>query len=270
MPELPEVETTCRGIRPHLQGRKVVRLFVRESRLRWPVATELGELEGCVIESVGRRAKYLLLQCNRGTAIVHLGMSGSLRVSEPAVDFRKHDHVMLNLDSGLQLRYHDPRRFGAWLWVTGDPLRHRLLRDLGPEPLEAEFDLQYLATACNGRQRSIKETIMDSKVVVGVGNIYACEALFLAGIHPRRPAGKISKARLDRLIQAITSVLCRSIEQGGTTLRDFLREDGSPGYFRQQLRVYGREGLPCPSCNSPVKHLTLGQRSTFFCSKCQK
>lgn len=270
MPELPEVETTCRGIRPHLLGRTVKRIFVRDSRLRWPVPVELTGLEGCEIESVERRAKYLLIRCKRGTAIVHLGMSGSLRVSEPAVDFRKHDHVMLNLDSGLQLRYHDPRRFGAWLWTDGDPLQHSLLRDLGPEPLESDFDLKHLVAACKGRQRSIKETIMDSKIVVGVGNIYACEALFMAGIHPRRPAGGISRPRLAKLIQAIRQVLSHSIEQGGTTLRDFLREDGSPGYFRQQLRVYGREALPCPSCESPVKQLTLGQRSTFFCSNCQK
>ncbi len=270
MPELPEVETTCRGVRPHLVGRTVMSLTVREDRLRWPVPAALKRLEGHRVEAVERRAKYLLIRNPVGTAIVHLGMSGSLRVSEPALELRKHDHVLLDLDSGLQLRYHDPRRFGAWLWTETDPYGHSLLNSLGPEPLGDDFNVDCLQKACKGRQRSIKETIMDSKVVVGVGNIYACEALFMAGIHPSRAAGKVSRLRLKRLLEAIREVLTFSIEQGGTTLRDFLREDGSPGYFRQQLRVYGRSGEPCRRCKAPVKQITLGQRSTFYCGRCQR
>lgn len=270
MPELPEVETTCRGVRPHLVGHTVTRLTVREPRLRWPVPDALKCLQGSAIESVERRAKYLLIRCARGTAIVHLGMSGSLRVSDPTVELRKHDHVLLDLDSGLQLRFHDPRRFGAWLWTETDPFEHSLLKGLGPEPLENAFNQKHLARSCQGRQRSIKETIMDSKVVVGVGNIYACEALFMAGIHPRRAAGKVTRPRLARLVDSIREVLTFSIEQGGTTLRDFLREDGSPGYFSQQLRVYGRTGDACHQCQTPIKQITLGQRSTFFCGRCQR
>ncbi|MCC5835796.1 MAG: bifunctional DNA-formamidopyrimidine glycosylase/DNA-(apurinic or apyrimidinic site) lyase [Opitutales bacterium] len=270
MPELPEVETTCRGVRPHLVGRIVAGLTVREARLRWPVPAALKCLEGHRIEAVERRAKYLLIRSQLGTAIVHLGMSGNLRVSEPTLELRKHDHVLLDLDSGLQLRYHDPRRFGAWLWTETDPYEHSLLKSLGPEPFGEDFNVDCLQQACKGRQRSIKETIMDAKVVVGVGNIYACEALFMAGIHPGRAAGKVSRPRLKRLVDAIREVLASSIEQGGTTLRDFLREDGSPGYFRQQLRVYGRSGEVCRRCESPVKQITLGQRSTFYCERCQR
>jgi len=219
---------------------------------------------------VERRAKYLLIRCERGSAIVHLGMSGSLRLCASDVAWRPHDHLALNMEGGLQLRYHDPRRFGCWLWTDDEPLQHPLLKDLGPEPLGAEFTGGHLAGRCQGRKASIKQTIMDGQVVVGVGNIYACEALFAAGIDPRKAAGRVGRAKLERLVDAIRAVLVRSIEQGGTTLRDFLREDGSPGYFRQQLQVYDRAGEPCRACGGPIKRITLGQRSTFFCPYCQR
>lgn len=270
MPELPEVETTCRGIRPHLAGRRIVAAEVRERRLRWPVPQGIDALAGQRIGSVQRRAKYILLGADKGTAIVHLGMSGSMRLCSPQLEWRKHDHVGLTLEGGLQLRYHDPRRFGCWLWTESDPLQHDLLRKLGPEPLGDAFTVEHLARVCAGRKASIKQTIMDAHVVVGVGNIYACEALFMAGIDPRRAAARVSRARLSLLLDAVKAVLAHSIEQGGTTLRDFLREDGSPGYFRQQLQVYDRAGEPCRKCGAPIRRIVLGQRSTCFCQHCQR
>lgn len=270
MPELPEVETTCRGVRPHLLGRKILAVAVRERRLRWPVDVAIDRLPGQTVHEVSRRAKYLLIKVDRGTVIVHLGMSGSLRLADPELAVRKHDHLLLQLDSGLELRFHDPRRFGAWLWTAGNPHQHRLLNRLGPEPLADGFNSEYLRQCCRGRKKSIKEMLMDAAVVVGVGNIYASESLFYAGIHPARAAGRISKNRLERLVESVQSVLQQAIQQGGTTLRDFLREDGSPGYFRQQLAVYERKGQPCPVCNTPIAHRVLGQRSTYFCPKCQK
>jgi formamidopyrimidine-DNA glycosylase len=269
MPELPEVETTCRGIRPHLCGKKILAVNVRERRLRWTVDSGIDSLAGQIFRAVERRAKYLLLKTDTGTAIVHLGMSGSLRIVAPELPARKHDHVLITLDSGLELRFHDPRRFGAWLWTPSDPLQHPLLQKLGPEPLSADFNGAYLHQQCRGRKKSIKETLMDASVVVGVGNIYASESLFYAGIHPSRAAGRISQVRLDKLVQAVKAVLQRSIEQGGTTLRDFLREDGSPGYFRQQLAVYERKEQACHQCGQPIRHRILGQRSTYFCPNCQ-
>jgi formamidopyrimidine-DNA glycosylase len=270
MPELPEVETTVRGIRPHLAGRQIRSVEVRERRLRWPVPAQIDALAGQRILRIDRRAKYILLYVDGGSALVHLGMSGSLRLCEQPVAWRKHDHLGLLLDSGLQLRYHDPRRFGCWLWQAGDPLEHPLLAGLGPEPLGDAFTAAQLIRAVKGRSTPIKQAIMDAKLVVGVGNIYACEALFAAGIDPRKPAGKVSRPKLGRLVEAIRTVLQRSIEQGGTTLRDFLREDGSPGYFRQQLQVYDRTGLPCHTCATPIQRIVLGQRSTFFCPRCQR
>jgi formamidopyrimidine-DNA glycosylase len=270
MPELPEVETTCRGIRPHLCGKTVLAVTIRERRLRWPVDPAIDLLVGQTCRSVERRAKYLLLRTDTGTAIVHLGMSGSLRVVKPDLPARKHDHVLITLDSGLELRFHDPRRFGAWLWTFTDPLQHPLLQKLGPEPLSADFNGTYLHQHCRGRKKTIKETLMDASVVVGVGNIYASESLFYAGIHPTRAAGRISIQRMHQLVDAIKAVLKRSIEQGGTTLRDFLREDGSPGYFRQQLAVYERKGQACHECGHPIRHRILGQRSTYFCPHCQR
>jgi formamidopyrimidine-DNA glycosylase len=270
MPELPEVETTCRGIRPHLCGMRVVRVWLRESRLRWPVDPEIALLEGQMFHAVERRGKYLLLKTDKGCAIVHLGMSGSLRIVAPEVPLRKHDHVLIDMDSGRQLRFHDPRRFGSWLWSASAPLQHPLLQKLGLEPLAKEFNGNYLHQHCRDRKKTIKALLMDASVVVGVGNIYANEALFYAGIRPTRAAGKLSLARLSRLTGAIKTVLQRSIEQGGTTLRDFLREDGSPGYFRQQLAVYERKGQACGQCGQVIRHCVTGQRSTYFCPHCQR
>lgn len=270
MPELPEVETTCRGVRPHLLERKILAVTVRERRLRWPVDTGIDALTGQKIQGVFRRAKYLLIKVDLGTVIVHLGMSGSLRIVDPSHPLRKHDHLILLLDNGLELRFHDPRRFGAWLWTAGNPNQHPLLNKLGPEPLSAEFDGDYLCQCCRGRKKSIKELLMDASLVVGVGNIYASESLFYAGILPGRAAGRVSRERLQKLAESVKMVLQRSILQGGTTLRDFLREDGSPGYFRQQLAVYERKGQPCRICQTVIKHRVLGQRSTYYCPKCQR
>jgi len=276
MPELPEVEITLRGIRPHLLGRRILDVEVRQRQLRWPVAAGIDRLAGQVITGLRRRAKYLLVTASpapdapaTGTALIHLGMSGSLRIIDPAAPLRPHDHVLLTLESNLQLRFHDPRRFGCWLWTDESPDQHPLLRDLGPEPLSASFDGSTLARAASGRRRSIKELLLDGKVVVGVGNIYACEALHLAGIHPKRAAGRVGAARLGRLAGCVREVLARAIESGGTTLRDFLREDGAPGYFKQELLVYDREHEPCRTCRRPLRRIVLGQRSTFYCPGCQ-
>ena len=270
MPELPEVETTLRGVSPHVIGKRVREVIVRDKRLRWPVPDTIHELEGCRIDSGIRRAKYMLFGTSQGTLMIHLGMSGNLRVLTPDAPFKKHDHLAITLDSGKQLRLHDPRRFGAALWIEGDPMQHSLLKDLGPEPLDDAFDSKHLHAACNGKTAAIKLVIMDAHVVVGVGNIYASEALFMAGIDPRKPAGKVTKPRLEKLVSAIREVLAASIEMGGTTLRDFVNESGEPGYFAQTLRVYDREGEPCRVCGAKIKRIVLGQRSTFFCPKCQR
>jgi formamidopyrimidine-DNA glycosylase len=271
MPELPEVETTRRGIRPWIEGQAVTRVTVREPRLRWPVPASLARhLTGRTIESVGRRAKYLLFHTRAGTLMLHLGMSGSLRVLEKPVPAGPHDHVDFELASGRCLRFNDPRRFGSVHWLSGEAETHPLLRDLGPEPLGPGFDGALLYRTSRGRRVSIKPHIMNGRIVVGVGNIYASEALFRAGIHPRRPAGRISRARLDGLAAAIREVLAEAIEQGGTTLRDFTWGDGRPGYFQQQLAVYGRAGAPCPNCGAPLRSEVIGQRATVFCGRCQR
>jgi len=270
MPELPEVETTRRGIAPYLLGRTITSVIVRESRLRWPVPAELPELlPGAHIQIVDRRGKYLLLRTDKGTIILHLGMSGSLRLTQIHTATRKHDHVDFILDSQHILRLHDPRRFGCLLWAIDDPLQHPLLTDLGPEPLTEQFDGQYLYDKSRLRQTPIKSFIMDSHVVVGVGNIYANEALHLAGIHPLRAAGRISQARYQKLASAIRIVLTDAIKAGGTTLRDFTDGDGKAGYFRQHLRVYGRARLACQQCGDTISHQVLGQRGTYFCRTCQ-
>ncbi len=270
MPELPEVETTLRGVLPHLLGRKIVKVIVRDARLRWPITPEIERLTGSCVIAGQRRAKYLLFQTEPGTLLIHLGMSGSLRVVEAGTVWRKHDHFALELGDGMHLRLHDPRRFGAVLLVSGPAQEHELLRSLGPEPLGNEFTAAGLKLACQGRLAAIKNVIMDSHVVVGVGNIYASEALYLAGIRPDKSAGKVSAAALSRLVGAIREVLSASIEQGGTTLRDFLRENGEPGYFKQSLRVYDREGEPCRACGRAIQRVVLGQRATFFCASCQR
>ena len=269
MPELPEVETTRRGIAPHLVGRSVKRVVVREPRLRWPVPDHLNRiLRGATFTEAGRRAKYLLLDTDRGTLMVHLGMSGSLRIMPADAPPLFHDHVDIILDDGQCLRYHDPRRFGSMHWLQS--LDHPLLNALGPEPLSDDFDGAYLHQLARKRRAPVKQFIMDGHVVVGVGNIYANEALFLSGIHPRRAAGRIARARLDVLADAIKTVLSAAIKQGGTTLRDFVGGDGEPGYFAQRLNVYGRSGQACRNCSEVLKEIRLGGRSTVFCPRCQR
>lgn len=270
MPELPEVETTRRGIAPHVAGQRVRDVIVRHHQLRWPVPRGLrNTLQGHTINSVSRRAKYLLLEFDHGTLILHLGMSGSLRIIAPTAPAAKHDHLDLLLDNGKALRLTDPRRFGAVLWTTGEPQEHPLLTHLGPEPLSDAFSADYLYPRSRTRNSSIKQFIMDGKVVVGVGNIYASEALFLARINPQATASKVSMARMQRLTAAIKQVLTAAIAQGGTTLRDFVGGDGKPGYFAQQLNVYGREGEPCHACGTVIKQITQGQRSSYYCPRCQ-
>jgi len=271
MPELPEVETTRRGIEPHVRGQRIVRVTVRQPQLRWPIPADLDALlQGQLIEQVQRRAKYLLLPFTHGTLIMHLGMSGSLRIVEAQHPLAKHDHVDIELSSGRVLRLHDPRRFGAMLWHPAGDATHPLLAELGPEPLDDEFDGAYLFARSRGRSVPVKAFLMNGHIVVGVGNIYANEALFSAGIRPDRTAGKVSRARFDALADEVKRVLARSIEQGGTTLRDFVGGDGSPGYFKQQLLVYGRGGQPCHQCGRVLDEIRLGQRSTVFCRHCQR
>lgn len=271
MPELPEVETTRRGIAPHITGLTVARLLVREPRLRWPVPRELIEgLPGRTVDAVGRRGKYLLLKTTAGTVLVHLGMSGSLRIIDAATPPAPHDHVDIVFTDGRALRLRDPRRFGSMLWTTRAPEEHPLLRDLGPEPLDGDFSGNYLFGVSRGRRIAVKQFLMNSHVVAGIGNIYACEALFLAGVHPLRAAGRIGRERYDRLAAAIRGVLNDSITAGGTTLRDFTNSVGEPGYFAIRLHVYGRGGKPCPHCRQPVREIRQGQRSTFYCAACQR
>lgn len=271
MPELPEVETIRRGIEPFIQGKRVTGVTIRCSRLRWPVPPDLADrLTGQVVSSVERRAKYLLLRTQSGTLLVHLGMSGFLRILEQFQPPGKHDHADIEFAGGICLRLNDVRRFGALLWLEGDPVQHPLLADLGPEPLSAELTGEYLYQLARSRRLAVKPFIMDHRVVVGVGNIYASEALFRAGIHPARAAGRISLDRYRRLVEAIRQVLQEAIAAGGTTLRDFTNQAGRPGYFAQQLQVYGRAGEACPLCGRAISKVQLGQRSTFFCSHCQR
>lgn len=271
MPELPEVETTLRGIRPYLIGQWVERLIIREGRLRWPIPPDLPvRLQGQTIAALTRRGKYILIDVGQGSLLLHLGMSGSLRITESASPPRKHDHYDLTLPSGLCLRFHDPRRFGCLLWTEVDPEQHPLIASLGPEPLEDGFSGNLLHARSRGRSLAVKSFIMDSHVVVGVGNIYASESLFRAGLAPQRAAGRISLNRYHRLAESIRQVLSASLEQGGTTLRDFVNESGAPGYFKQTLNVYDRDGQSCRVCGAPIKVSRLGQRSTFWCGVCQR
>ena len=271
MPELPEVETTRRGVAPFLEGRRIHSLLVREARLRWPVDAGLdARLRGARIDSVTRRAKYLLIQNERGCLLWHLGMSGSLRIITDGRPPEKHDHLDLVVDNGHCLRFNDPRRFGFVLFTESDITQHPRLLGLGPEPLSDDFDGARLYVRSRGRRASVKSFLMDSATVVGVGNIYASEALFLSGIHPRRPAGRIALKRYELLAEHVKAVLAAAIRQGGTTLRDFRDSDGMPGYFSQSLRVYGREGEACEVCGEAIRREVIGQRSTFFCPRCQK
>ena len=269
MPELPEVETTRLGLAPWLEGRRITAVTLRRPDLRWPIPKEISRLlPGQPILGLRRRAKYLLLETAPGSALLHLGMSGQLRMVGPAVPVGTHDHVDLILDSGEILRFTDPRRFGCLLWQPQGDL-HELLRDLGPEPLSADFTAEHLFERSRRRSASVKTFLMDQSTVVGVGNIYAAEALFQAGIRPGRAAGQVSLARYRRLVEAVQQVLAQAIEAGGTTLRDFIHPDGNPGYFQQELFVDGRAGEPCVSCGRALKGNRLGQRATVWCGHCQ-
>ncbi len=272
MPELPEVETTRRGIEPHLVGASFTEVILRRRDLRQPIPETIDSIAGMKVTAVRRRSKYLIVDLSDGASLlIHLGMSGSLRVIDPSSDWKTHDHIGLSLSTGRQLRYHDPRRFGIVLHLpSGDPLKHPLLETLGPEPLGDDFTTAALAGALERKSIPIKVALMDAKIVVGVGNIYASESLFRAGILPKTPANKVSKPRLARLVEGIRQVLHDSITEGGTTLRDFLNSDGEPGYFRQKLFVYERKGEPCRTCATPIQHTVMAQRSTYWCPKCQK
>jgi formamidopyrimidine-DNA glycosylase len=271
MPELPEVETTRRGIAQAVTGQHVKNVIVRESRLRWRLPDDFAaQLERQNIREVGRRAKYLLLQLDRGTLIVHLGMSGSLRVLPASTAALKHDHVDIVLESGHCLRFNDPRRFGSMHFTVEPITLHPLLAKLAPEPLSDEFDTHYLLKQAKRRKVTIKQFIMNGNLVVGVGNIYASEALFRAGIRPSRAAGRVKREELAKLVKAIKAVLTDAIKAGGTTLRDYVSADGTPGYFRQKLYVYERDGQPCRKCKTAIKQLRHGQRSTYYCPECQK
>lgn len=271
MPELPEVETTRRGIAGRLEGKHAAGAIVRNGRLRWPVPENLSELlDGQRLEAIQRRAKYLLFRFEQGTLIVHLGMSGSLRVLTEAFPAEKHEHIDLLFADGLRLRYRDPRRFGAFLWTTDAPEHHPLLKRLGPEPISGTFTADYLGRALAQRKTAIKPAIMDQHLVVGVGNIYASEALFRARILPQRPAGSLSSAETARLTQCIREVLEESILAGGSTLRDYVDSDGKAGYFMVNSFVYGRAGVPCRVCGTPILTMRQGQRATFWCPACQQ
>jgi formamidopyrimidine-DNA glycosylase len=270
VPELPEVETTRRGIAPALLDRRVLEAVVRERRLRWPIQADFeSTVKNQTVRKVGRRAKYLTIHFDAGTLILHLGMSGSLRLLREGVPPQLHDHWDLRLDSGWVLRFHDPRRFGSLHWTSGDPAEHPLLKKLAPEPLSDQFDGEYLFRITRKRSVAIKQLIMNSQLVVGVGNIYASEALFRARISPRRAARRLSRVEARKLARAIKSVLSAAIKIGGTTLRDYVNADGAPGYFRQKLFVYERAGMACRLCKSPIKQFTQGQRSSYWCSSCQ-
>lgn len=271
MPELPEVETALRGLRPELTGKRIARLAVREPRLRYPIPAETATaLAGQRILALRRRAKYLILDLEQGAVLLHLGMSGSLRIIAASAPPGPHDHLDVALTDGRCLRLRDPRRFGALLWTAEPPEDHPLLRHLGPEPLGPEFDGTYLHRLAQGRRIAVKPFIMDARHVVGVGNIYATEALHLAGIHPARASGRIGAERWTRLAGSIRAVLTEAIAQGGTSLRDFVQEDGRPGYFAQSLRVYGRGGEPCRACGTTLRQRRLGQRATVYCPHCQR
>lgn len=271
MPELPEVETTRRGLAPHLIGQRIKTAIIRNSRLRFPVAPELAQvLSGQAVRSVERRGKYLLLDCGQGWLILHLGMSGSLRILLASTPVEKHDHFDLVLENGFCMRLRDPRRFGAVIWTETDPMRHPLLASLGVEPLTDDFDGDWLYRVTRGKKCNIKQTLMDGHLVVGVGNIYANEALFRAGIKPTHVASRLGRECCKKLAMTVKEVLRQAIAAGGSSLRDFVDSGGKPGYFQQQYFVYGRTGEPCLVCNSPIRLLRQGQRATFYCACCQK
>jgi formamidopyrimidine-DNA glycosylase len=271
MPELPEVETTRRGLLPHVLGRKVRGVVVRNANLRWPVPRDLARrLTGEEFTAIRRRGKYLLFDCPSGHLLVHLGMSGKLSIVADGEPARLHDHVDLRLDGGKALRFTDPRRFGAMLWAKGDAEDHDLIRGLGIEPLEGGFTGAALRGLAAGRHVAVKQFLMNGRIVTGVGNIYASESLFQAGVHPLREAGRISFARWERIAIAVRATLERALAAGGSTLRDFAAADGRPGYFQHEFSVYGRDGKPCLACGAAIRALRQGQRSTFYCPRCQR
>ena len=270
MPELPEVETTLNGIKPAILKQTVVAVKIREPRLRWPVPRTLNKiLSGQTVKNVSRRGKYLIIQFDSGALLIHLGMSGNLRILPDNTAVKKHDHVDILFNNKRCLRYHDPRRFGCILWTQHNPLKHKLLASLGPEPLTREFNTNYLYKISRNRKVSIKQFIMNANIVVGVGNIYASEALFLSGINPARIASSISTKRYDKLVSSIKAVLIAAIKQGGTTLRDFVSGEGKPGYFKQKLKVYDRSGETCQKCKAKIKSIRQAQRATYYCPHCQ-
>ena len=269
MPELPEVETTMRGIEPYLLKKKIKSIQVHQAQLRWPVPAELAATKELTVRTLTRRGKYIIAATRQGSIIIHLGMSGSLRVVDLPFERRKHDHVVFELSNKKFMLYHDPRRFGTILWTTDKTEAHPLLRELGPEPLSEAFNGTHLYKKSRNRKVAVKNFIMNGHVVVGVGNIYASEALFRSGIRPGTAAGRLSTARFEQLADNIKAVLAAAIKSGGTTLRDFVNSEGEPGYFQQTLDVYGREGLPCNKCRALIKQRTIGQRSSFYCPKCQ-
>ena len=269
MPELPEVETTRKGLEPLITNRKIVSVHIYKNRLRWEIPSHLkNTLKNQSIKKISRRAKYLLVHFDHGQLVMHLGMSGSISVVSSFEPLKKHEHFELKLDNSSSIRFHDPRRFGSILWQNLNETI-TLLKNLGPEPLSYEFDNESLFNSSNGRFRNIKSFIMDSSVVVGVGNIYASESLFMAGISPKRKAGKTSKKRFKVLTNSIKNVLTDAINNGGTTLNDFSNVDGNPGYFSQVLNVYGRENMPCLRCSGKIKRIIQNQRATYYCPKCQ-
>lgn len=271
MPELPEVETTLRGIGPHIKNQRVSRVIIRQAKLRWPIPADLGQLiEQANLHTLSRRAKYLLLHFDTGTLLIHLGMSGSLRIIDNNTPVAKHDHFDIFFAHNKGIRLTDPRRFGAVLWLGNDPASHPLLSKLGPEPLGTDLTAEYLYQKAQGKKVSIKQFLMNQNVVTGIGNIYCTEVLYYAGISPVRAAGNISLKRYQILVQKIQETLSRAIEQGGTTLRDFVDSDGKPGYFKQELSAYGRSGLPCNQCQHTLTEIKQANRTTVYCSKCQK
>ena len=271
MPELPEVETTMRGISPHIKNKTVKSVNIHFPTLRWPIEPSLPQkLSGQKLQSIARRGKYLILQFKTGVLLIHLGMSGSLRVLNAKQARQKHDHFEIIFKNNQALRLRDPRRFGAVIWCEDDWTQHSLINHLGPEPLSDDFNGKYLFDNSRNKTVAVKNFIMNSHIVVGVGNIYASESLFLAGIHPKCKANKISQPRYEKLAASIKEVLSKAIEQGGTTLKDFSAPDGNPGYFALHLNVYGRKGEQCFKCQQPIKHCVIGQRATYYCSQCQR
>jgi formamidopyrimidine-DNA glycosylase len=270
MPELPEVETTRRGIAPYILNHAIDKIIIRAPKLRWPIPKNIAKiLPGQTVRSIDRRAKYLLLNFDTGTLIMHLGMSGRLQTLPTEIPAQKHDHVDIKFSNGSLLRYTDPRRFGAILWTSDLPTEHKLLKDLGPEPFTTEFNGKYLFAQAKTKKVAVKNFIMDAKVVVGVGNIYASEALFAAKIDPRTPAQNVAPEQYAVLAKHIKQILRAAIAQGGTTLKDFFDNSGKPGYFKQKLKVYGRKDLSCMVCENIIQAAMIGQRNTFFCTNCQ-